>query len=97
MPVGDIPRRDFSGNWRSILWGTITVLLLTPAIAMQFTSEVAWGPGDFIVAAGLLGLTGIGLELAARVPGSSFRRLAIAGAILGLLLIVWIELAVGIF
>ena len=30
------------------------LLLLVPAIAMQFTSEVAWGPGDFVVAAVLL-------------------------------------------
>ncbi len=30
------------------------VLLLVPAVAMQFTEEVAWGLGDFVAAAVLL-------------------------------------------
>jgi len=30
------------------------LLLLIPAVAMQFTSEVSWGPGDFLVAGTLL-------------------------------------------
>lgn len=86
-----------TGNLRLALWGAIAALLLLPALAMQFTREVAWGPGDFIVAAGLLGLTGIGIEYAARMPGSGLKRLAVAGAVVALLLVVWAELAVGIF
>lgn len=96
MPLAAVASHGIPTSWRIILWGGIAALLLAPAIAMRFTREVNWSAGDFIVAAGLLGLTGIGLELAARVPGSRFRRMAIAGAILGLLMIVWIELAVGI-
>lgn len=95
----DTPRLlpGLPGNLRLALWGAIAALLLLPALAMQFTREVAWGPGDFIVAAGLLGLTGIGIEYAARMPGSALKRLAVAGAVVALLLVVWAELAVGIF
>lgn len=89
--------KSLSSGLRIVLWGGIAALLVAPAIAMRFTAEVDWGAGDFIAAAGLLGLTGIGLELAARVAGSKAKRLAIASAILSLLTIVWIELAVGIF
>ena len=45
-------------------------LLLVPAVAMRYTHEVVWGPGDFVVAAVLLygaGLTAV--VLARRLPG----------------------------
>ena len=86
-----------ANRWRIAGWGLVAFLLLVPAAAMQLTSEVSWGPGDFVAAAALLGLTGTGLELAARLPGSAVRRLAVAGGIVVLALLVWIERAVGIF
>jgi len=73
------------------------VPLIAPAVAMQFTAEVNWGPGDFVVAAGLLGLTGLGLELAARASLSRMGKVLAAGAIVLALLVVWAELAVGLF
>ena len=73
------------------------LILLIPLVAMQFTSEVNWGPGDFVVAAGLLGMTAIALELAARAGISRGAKLLAAGAILFALLVVWAELAVGLF
>lgn len=42
-------------------------LLLLPAIAMLFTNEMSWGPGDFLAAALILGGVGLGLEGAARL------------------------------
>lgn len=33
---------------------TTGLLLLVPLVAMQFTDEVDWGGGDFVVAGGLL-------------------------------------------
>lgn len=92
-----LARPGLPPSWRLALWGGIALLLVLPALVMQFTREVNWGPGDFAAAAGLLGMTGLGLELAARAPLSRLGRLAAAAALVGLLLAVWVELAVGIF
>ncbi len=73
------------------------LLLLVPLIAMQFTSEVRWGPGDFVAAGGLIFTTGVGIVLAARYTKRTGPRVALIG-ILGLAFaVVWAELAVGIF
>lgn len=92
-----LPLSNQLARWRIAGWGLAALLLLAPAVAMQFTREVNWRPGDFVVAAGLIGVTGIGLELVARAQLGTARRLAIAGAVLAVPLIVWAELAVGIF
>ncbi len=75
-------------------WSLAAGLLLVPAIAMQVTSEMNWGPGDFIAAALIIGGIGLGLEIAARLQG---RTRIIAGGLAVLTgLAVWAELAVGI-
>lgn len=86
-----------SARSRALLWGVIAVLLVLPAVAMLFTSEMNWGPEDFVVAAILLGGTGLALELAARWLVDPRKRALAALAIVGALLVVWAELAVGIF
>lgn len=92
-----IDRPGLPPSWRIALWGTIAALLALPALAMQFTREVNWGPGDFLAAAILLGTTGLGLELSARAPLSRVGRVAGAATLVLALLAVWAELAVGIF
>lgn len=73
------------------------LLLLVPAVAMRFTNEVSWGPGDFAAAATLLLTAGTLMVLAARRFSSTAHR-ASAIALLALaFLIVWAELAVGLF
>lgn len=76
---------------------TVALLLSVPLIAMQFTNEVNWSPFDFIVAAVLLFGTGLTCEFVIRKVSSMNYRIAICGAILVLLALIWIELAVGIF
>jgi hypothetical protein len=80
---------------RRIGWSLAGALLLLPAIAMQFSTEVNWGPGDFLAAAALLGATGAALEIIAALPRRQWRR---RGTLLALavLLVIWAELAVGI-
>lgn len=73
------------------------LLLLVPLFAMRFTSEVRWGPGDFVVAAILLFGAGMVYTLAARLASSKFSRLLIGLLVLVALLTVWAELAVGLF
>jgi VIT1/CCC1 family predicted Fe2+/Mn2+ transporter len=74
-----------------------TLLLLLPLIAMQFTSEVRWGPGDFLAAGCLLFVTGAGMALVSRYVKHKVHRVALIGLLALGLAIVWAELAVGIF
>jgi hypothetical protein len=58
---------------------------------------VNWGPGDFLVGGALLAGTGLAYVLAKRRLASQGGR-ALLGGLLALgLLLVWAELAVGIF
>ncbi len=76
---------------------TVALLLLIPLTAMQFTEEVKWDSSDFIIAGVLLLGTGLLCELVMRKVTQTKHRFAICGVILLLLVIVWVELAVGIF
>lgn len=76
---------------------TAAFLLLIPLIAMQFTDEVKWSAADFAVAGVLLFGTGLACELIIRKVRKIEYRIVVCAAILVMLLIVWAELAVGIF
>jgi len=90
--------REQGGNgWRVAMWGGAAGLLLIPAIAMRLTSEVTWGPEDFITMGVMLALACGAYELARRTIRSTGGRTVAALAILGVFLLVWVELAVGIF
>lgn len=79
-----------------ILFGT-ALLLLIPLLGMQLSPEVHWTPLDFVVAGGLLIGTGFLGEFALRKTRKTPYRIAIYSALLIGLLLVWAELAVGIF
>lgn len=83
-------------NKRLLLIVLIAVILLfIPFLAMQFTEEVNWTLSDFAVAGILLLGTGLLLEIVLRKVKKS-KYLIVICIVLGLLLI-WAELAVGIF
>jgi hypothetical protein len=84
---------------RVIVWIALAtaLILAVPLAAMQFTDEVVWTLGDFVVAGALLFGTGLMFVLAARQTGKKVYRVAIGIALAALLLWVWIELAVGLF
>ena len=74
-----------------------SMVLLLPLVAMQFTSEVQWSALDFVVAGILLFGTGLLIEIVLRKTKKGVLRvLAVLGVLL-LLLLTWLELAVGIF
>lgn len=85
------------GNgWRIAVWGTAGLALLLPWVAMRFTSEVSWGPADFIIFGAML-LAACGTyELATRMTGNSTYRAAVGVAVAAAFLLIWISLAVGI-
>lgn len=82
--------------WRLVMWGGAAVLLLLPAVAMQFTTEVNWDETDFIVIGAMLAIACGTVELAARASGDLAFRAAAAIAVAASFLLIWINLAVGI-
>lgn len=66
-------------------------------MVMQFTDEVKWTFLDFIVAGILLLATGLTLDIILKKVKSLKNRIIIVAAVLGLLVLIWAELAVGIF
>jgi hypothetical protein len=86
------PNKDL----RRVLLATAAILLV-PLVAMCFTAEVNWGPGDFAAAALLLGGIGSLYVLLTRKLRTPVQRRAIGGGLLLTLMLVWAELAVGIF
>lgn len=73
------------------------LLLMIPLVAMQFTDEVKWTVFDFIVAGGLLFGTGLLCELVLRKVKKVEHRIILCVVLLAVLVLIWLELAVGIF
>lgn len=85
----------YANRWRLTYVMAAALLLATPLVAMQFTREVAWGPEDFAAFAVMLAGLGLLLEAGARI-GKTTRALLMGAAVLAFLLL-WAELAVGLF
>jgi len=83
--------------WRLALWGVATSLLLAPAVAMRFTQEVQWDGLDFLVFGGLLLIACGAFELSMRLMIRPRARGLAGFAIVAVFLLVWAELAVGLF
>jgi accessory gene regulator protein AgrB len=76
---------------------SVTSILLIPFISMLFTNNVNWTLSDFVITGVLLLGTGLACELVIRNVKKINYRIAICAIILVLLILTWIELAVGIF
>ena len=72
-------------------------LLLIPLVAMQFTDEVNWTTTDFIIAGGLLLGAGLISEIVMRKIKNINYKVGLLVAILIIAILIWIELAVGLF
>jgi hypothetical protein len=76
-------------------------LLLIPLITMQFTKEVIWSLSDFVVAGTLFFGTGFTYLLITRkqatdIAGNTVYRIGIGAALFLMLLLIWVNGAVGI-
>lgn len=80
-----------------VVLGVSGLILLIPLVAMQFTREVDWKPGDFLAAALLLVAAGMSCVLAARLARGGVQRAAAVAAVVLVFALVWAELAVGVF
>jgi len=93
MKDNDVIRQNSVFLWIGL---GIGLVLLIPFVAMQFTNEVNWAVGDFIVM-GLLLLVAAMLFVfvSRRVPRR--RRVVVGFGVAALFVYVWVELAVGVF
>lgn len=82
---------------RPLVWGFAAFVLLLPAVAMRFTSEVAWDTADFVVMGLMLGIACGLYELAAWLSDDPAYRAAFGIAVVTGFLTVWVNLAVGMF
>ena len=71
------------------------VLLAVPLIAMQFTNDVNWQIGDFLVFAGMLLVLGGAIECALRFAQSHLIRASVIALSVMAFLFVWAMLATG--
>jgi hypothetical protein len=81
--------------WRIAGWSLAALVLLLPLVAMRFTSEVNWSPGDFIFAALLIGIVGLAFELTVRASADWAYRGGVAVALAAAFLTIWANGAVG--
>ena len=88
-------RRSIRRQMAYVIMATVAVLMI-PLVAMQFTGEVKWTPGDFIVMGVLLFGSGLAYVLISRLSDSSAYRAAVGVAVGTALLLIWMNLAVGI-
>jgi len=75
----------------------VAAILCIPFIAMQFTDEVNWSAFDFMVMGMLLLGTGLAVDLVIRKINKIQHKVVIIFVVLLAFLLIWAELAVGIF
>lgn len=75
----------------------ILFLLLIPAIGMLFTHEINWTIGDFLVMGILLSVLVFGIHYIKLKITKPNYRIALIVLLIVLFLLIWGELAVGIF
>ena len=75
---------------------TIASILLAPLIAMQFSTEVQWTAGDFIIPAILLSSFALLIEFLIRKKQQGKRRTVLILLAILTLLLLWGEMAVGL-
>jgi hypothetical protein len=72
-------------------------LLLFPLVGTLVSNEVNWSFFDFIVMGMLILLVSFGIKQIIKRTNSMHYRILLIGSILLIFLLVWAELAVGIF
>ncbi|MBA4310942.1 MAG: hypothetical protein C0425_11515 [Chlorobiaceae bacterium] len=75
----------------------VPILLLIPLIVMLFSDEVKWTLSDFIIAGILLLSAGLTFEFILRKIKITKLRIAFCVVLFFVFVLVWGELAVGIF
>lgn len=82
----------FWNPWRIARWTAALILLLTPAVMMQFDDGWHWTIGSFLFAGTIIGGLGLLYELAERASGSRAFRAGVGIALVTSFLTVWTTL-----
>ena len=96
MTMPNMSHDRFWSRVRWVVWGGAAGLLMLPAIAMRFTSEVNWDAADFIIMGLMLGAVCVAFELGLRMARSHAYVVATGIAAGAGFLLTWANLAVGI-
>jgi len=75
----------------------VAFILLILMLVNRFNDEMDWKTGDFIVMGILLFSAGLAYELIAKKMSTTVYRVIVAIVIVIIFLLIWAELAVGIF
>ena len=79
------------------LGSLVLALLCIPLLAMQFSGNVRWSTADFVLAGFLLFLSGLVVLFIQNKVSKRSWRIGLILVVLFLLLLLWAELAVGLF
>jgi len=79
-----------------LLWVGASLLLLLPLLAMQFSAEMRWDVGDFLLFGAMLAIACGSLQLALRKSRNLVYLTASGVAVATAFALVWVNLAVGI-
>lgn len=75
----------------------VTVLVLSvPLVAMEFSDEVNWGLGDFIIIGALVFVTGLVYEFQVKHIRNTTHRVVAGIALAAVLFLIWAQLAIGL-
>jgi hypothetical protein len=80
--------------WRIVGWSIPVILLILPAVAMHYTSEVDWSPADFVVMGAIFAIIGLGVEFLVRQSRSTAYRIASVVALVTAFFTIWVNAAV---
>jgi len=72
-------------------------LLLIPLVGMTITDKVNWSPFDFIIMGSLLIFLSIGINFVNNRLKNSKNRVLYIGILVLIFMLIWVELAVGVF
>jgi hypothetical protein len=79
------------------LGSLVLALLCIPLLAMQFSGDVRWSVADFVLAGFLLFFSGLLAQFIQNKVSKRSWRIGLIFVVVFLLLLLWAELAVGLF
>jgi hypothetical protein len=79
------------------LGSLVLALLCIPLLAMQFSGDVRWSVADFVLAGFLLFFSGLLVLFIQNKVSKRSWRIGLIFVVVFLLLLLWAELAVGLF
>ncbi|MDX1762039.1 MAG: hypothetical protein R3218_07795 [Christiangramia sp.] len=81
----------------SIILIVVAGILMIPFIGMQFSNEVNWTSSDFVIMGILLFIIGLAINFVISKLKTRKSKIIACVIILGIFLLIWAELAVGVF